>query len=191
MSLFGCHKGSVLSAAGRSGLCVDERRFVMLYAAIDIHKHAFQAAVLDPGSGEVVEERLALGLARAGRQWFRGAAGGAGADARFARPPPQRQDRSARCALAGTPAREGDAAAVLDPARADPAAARSHAAAQGAGRGPAPLGSAPARLPLARGLALLAVEPAQAAGATLGGRPPAARARSPAGRLALGGDGGA
>ena len=31
----------------------------MLYAAIDIHKPAFQAAVLDPGSGEVVEERFA------------------------------------------------------------------------------------------------------------------------------------
>jgi hypothetical protein len=31
----------------------------MLYAAIDIHKDAFQAAVLDPESGDVVEERLA------------------------------------------------------------------------------------------------------------------------------------
>jgi hypothetical protein len=31
----------------------------MFCAAIDIHKHAFQAAVLDPGSGEVVEERTA------------------------------------------------------------------------------------------------------------------------------------
>jgi hypothetical protein len=30
----------------------------MLYAAIDIHKHAFQAAVLDPESGEVVEKRF-------------------------------------------------------------------------------------------------------------------------------------
>src|SRR5436190_297508 len=30
----------------------------MLYGAIDIHKHAFQAAVLDPDSGEVVEERF-------------------------------------------------------------------------------------------------------------------------------------
>jgi transposase len=30
----------------------------MLYAAIDIHKHAFQAAVLDPNTGEVVEERF-------------------------------------------------------------------------------------------------------------------------------------
>ena len=36
---------------GLSGLCIDERRSVMLYAAIDIHKHAFQAAVLDPESG--------------------------------------------------------------------------------------------------------------------------------------------
>jgi hypothetical protein len=31
----------------------------MLYAAIDIHKQAFQAAVFDPESGEVVEERFA------------------------------------------------------------------------------------------------------------------------------------
>src|SRR3989442_2121508 len=31
----------------------------MLYAAIDIHKHAFQAAVLEPETGEVVEERFA------------------------------------------------------------------------------------------------------------------------------------
>jgi hypothetical protein len=38
---------------------IDERRSVVLYAAIDIHKHAFQAAVLDPESGEVVEERFA------------------------------------------------------------------------------------------------------------------------------------
>src|SRR3989442_7454273 len=30
----------------------------MLYEAIDIYKHAFQAAVLDPDSGEVVEERF-------------------------------------------------------------------------------------------------------------------------------------
>jgi transposase len=30
----------------------------MLYAAIDIHKHVFQAAVFDPESGEVVEKRF-------------------------------------------------------------------------------------------------------------------------------------
>src|SRR6266540_2610189 len=192
----------------------------MLYAAIDIHKHAFQAAVLDPETGVVVEERfsadrdslarwaepwqgpgggggdrgddrLALGLARAGRRRFRGAAGGAGANAGAARPSPQRQDRSPRRALAGAAAGEGDAARVMDPAGADPRAARPDTAAQGAGRGPPPLGSAPARLPAARGLALLALESAQAAGAALGVRAPALRARPPAGRLAAGGDGGA
>src|SRR5438552_7951717 len=44
----------------------------MLYAAIDIHKHAFQAAVLDPDSGEVVEERFSAdreSLARWAEQW--------------------------------------------------------------------------------------------------------------------------
>ncbi len=44
----------------------------MLYAAIDIHKRAFQAAVLDPESGEVVEERFAAdreSLARWAEQW--------------------------------------------------------------------------------------------------------------------------
>src|SRR5437867_12808356 len=44
----------------------------MLYAAIDIHKHAFQAAVLDPESGEVVEERFSAdreSLARWTGQW--------------------------------------------------------------------------------------------------------------------------
>ena len=35
----------------------------MLYAAIDIHKHVFQAAVFDPESGEVVEERFSAVLA--------------------------------------------------------------------------------------------------------------------------------
>src|SRR6266511_1377250 len=127
------------------------------------------------------DDRLALGLARARRARVRGAPGGAAADARFARPTPEREDRSARCALACTPAREGDAAAVLDPARANPAAARSHAAAQGARRRPAPLGSALARLPAARGLALLEVEPAQGAGPALGCRPAPPRRRSPAG----------
>ena len=44
----------------------------MLYAAIDIDKRAFQAAVLDPESGEVVEERFAAereSLARWAEQW--------------------------------------------------------------------------------------------------------------------------
>ena len=44
----------------------------MLYAAIDIHKHAFQAAVLDAESGEVVEERFSAdreSLARWAESW--------------------------------------------------------------------------------------------------------------------------
>jgi transposase len=45
---------------------------VVLYAAIDIHKHVFQAAVLDPGSGEVAEERFSAdreSLGRWAEQW--------------------------------------------------------------------------------------------------------------------------
>jgi transposase len=44
----------------------------MLYAAIDIHKRAFQAAVLDPESGEVAEERFTAdreSLARWAEPW--------------------------------------------------------------------------------------------------------------------------
>src|SRR5437879_6093107 len=49
----------------------------MLYAAIDIHKHAFQAAVVGPGTGEVVEERFSAdreSLARWAEPWRRVAA---------------------------------------------------------------------------------------------------------------------
>src|SRR5205823_3447421 len=51
---------------------IDVRRSVMLYAAIDIHKHAFQAAVLDPEGGEVVEARFSAdreSLARWAEEW--------------------------------------------------------------------------------------------------------------------------
>src|SRR5437870_615817 len=44
----------------------------MLYAAIDIHKHAFQAAVLDPDSGDVVEARFSADrecLGRWAEEW--------------------------------------------------------------------------------------------------------------------------
>ncbi len=44
----------------------------MLYAAIDIHKHAFQAAVLDSEGGEVVEARFSAdreSLARWAEEW--------------------------------------------------------------------------------------------------------------------------
>jgi len=39
----------------------------MLYAAIDIHKHVFQAAVLDSESGEVIEERFSADRESLGR----------------------------------------------------------------------------------------------------------------------------
>src|SRR6266852_418885 len=192
----------------------------MLYAAIDIHKRAFQVAVLDSESGEVVEERFSAdrdSLAQWAEPWRGRVAAVAieattgwrwvwrelvanGFEVRLAEPVQTRallgRRRSAKTDrldarwLARLLAKEM-LPEVVDPAGADPRAARSDTAAQGAGRGPAPLGSASARLPLARGLALLAVEPAQAAGAALGGRPPALRARAPAGRLALGGAGGA
>jgi hypothetical protein len=44
----------------------------MLYAAIDIHKHAFQAAVFDPESGEVVQARFSAdreSLSRCADEW--------------------------------------------------------------------------------------------------------------------------
>src|SRR5712691_7148561 len=192
----------------------------MLYAAIDIHKLAFQAAVLDAESGEVVEERFAADResltrwterwrgrvvavaieATTGWRWVWRELEREGFDVHLAEPVQTRallgRRRSAKTDrldarwLARLLAKEMLPESWIPPAG-DPRAARPHAAAQGAGRGPAPLGSAPARLPLARGLALLALESAQAAGVALGGRAPALRARAPAGRLALVGDGGA
>src|SRR4051812_30260322 len=120
----GCHRG-LSSPLKVDRASIDERRSVVLYAAIDSDKHAFQATVLDPESGEVVEERfsadlgslerwagrwrgrvaavgdrgdggLALGLARARRARLRGVAGRAGAGARAARTPAQREDGSSR-----------------------------------------------------------------------------------------------
>ena len=39
----------------------------MLYAAIDIHKHAFQAAVLDADTGDVAETRFSADRGCLGR----------------------------------------------------------------------------------------------------------------------------
>jgi hypothetical protein len=72
LSRNGCHKGSVLNVEDDRASVVDRRRSVVLYAAIDIHKHAFQAAVLDPDSGEVVEERFSADRESLGR-WADGA----------------------------------------------------------------------------------------------------------------------
>src|SRR6266536_2583604 len=162
MSLFGCHKGSVLSAAGRSGLCVDERRSVMLYAAIDIHKHAFQAAVLDPETGVVVEERFAAdreSLTRWAEPW---------------------RGRVVAVAIEATTGwrwvwRElvanGFEVRLAEPVQTRALLGRRGCARRWPRTGAA--GSAPARLPAARGLALLALESAPAAGVALGGRAPA------------------
>jgi hypothetical protein len=49
--------GGCVLAAAEDRASLDERRSVMLYAAIDIDKHAFQAVALDPESGEVTGER--------------------------------------------------------------------------------------------------------------------------------------
>src|SRR6266542_1069676 len=192
----------------------------MLYAAIDIHKHAFQATVLDPETGVVVEERFAAdreNLQRWAERWRGRVAAVAieattgwrwvwrelareGFDVRLAEPVQTRallgRRRSAKTDrldarwLARLLAKEVLPESWIPPAQIQQLRDRTRLR-KGTRRGPPPLGSAPARLPAARGLALLAVESAQAAGAALGVRAPALRARPPAGRLAAGGDGGA
>ena len=101
-----------------------------MYAATDIHKHSFQGAVFDPESGYVVEERFSAdreSLARSAQPWcgpvvavaieattgwrwvwrelaargFEVQVAGAAAGARVARQASEREDRSARGALAG------------------------------------------------------------------------------------------
>ena len=71
----------------------------MLYAAIDIHKHAFQAAVLGPESGELVEERFAAdreSLARWAERWRGRLASVAIEATRVCRPPSVRARASLR-----------------------------------------------------------------------------------------------
>ena len=117
----------------------------MLYAAIDIHKHAFQVAVLDPESDEVVDARLSADRechrycaeewhgrvaavaieATTGWRWVWRELVSCGFDVRLAEPvqalgaagqAAEREDRSPRRALAGAVAREGHASGVVDPA---------------------------------------------------------------------------
>src|SRR6266536_2072334 len=164
----------------------------MLYAAIDIHKHAFQASVFDPDSGEVVEERFSAdreGLARWAEEWRgRGVAvaieGTNGWRLVWRGVAAQREDRPPRRALAGAAVGEGDAAGVVDPARGDPAAARPYAAAQGARRGSPPLGAAASCVSVARGLAVLEGAALDAGGIALGRVAATARARAAPDRFA-------
>jgi hypothetical protein len=123
----------------------------LFFAAIDIHKAAFQAAVFDPESGEVIEARFSAdraSLARwteewrsrvsavaieatTGWRWVWRELVSAGFGVRLAEPVQargllgraEREDRSARRALAGAAAGKGDAAGVVDPAGGDPAVA--------------------------------------------------------------------
>ena len=192
----------------------------MLYAAIDIHKQAFQAAVLDPDSGQVVEERFSADRESLGR-WADGCRGRVGVvaieattgwrwvwrelvargfEVRLAEPLQARallgRRRSAKTDrldarwLARLLAKEMLPQSWIPPAEIQQLRDRTRLR-KALARGPPPLGSALARLPAARGLALLQVEPAEAAGVALGGVVEAVRTRSPAGRLALVGDGGA
>jgi hypothetical protein len=157
----------------------------MLYAAIDIHKRTFHAAVLDVESGETSErrdagrahglgdavarharggrdrgnERLAVGVAGAERARLRRAPGRPGAGEGVARPDQTREDRPSRCALAVCVAGEGDAARIVAAAGRDPDAARSDTIAEGARGGSHPLGATAACATDARGVAV----PARAA----------------------------
>ena len=171
----------------------------MLYAAIDIHKHAFQAAVLDPETGVVVEERFAADResltrwaepwrgrvvavaieATTGWRWVWRELVAHGFEVRLAEPVQTRallgRRRSAKTDrldarwLARLLAKEMLPQSWIPPAQIQELRDRTRLR-KALARGPAPLGSAPARLPAARGLALLALEPAPAAGVALGGR---------------------
>jgi hypothetical protein len=145
----------------------------MLYAAIDIHKRTFHAAVLDIDSGETVERRFgatreelndwAMPLqgrlaavaieATNGWRWVwrelsarvRRSPNRSGASEGAPRSDQAREDRSTRCALAVRVVGEGDAARVVAATGGDPDAARPDEVAQGVGRGSHPLGAATAR----------------------------------------------
>src|SRR4029450_2351086 len=60
----------------------------MLYAAIDIHKHVFQAATLDPESGELVQAPPPAPPVRppSGGPWFARELQAAGVDVRLPEP---------------------------------------------------------------------------------------------------------
>jgi hypothetical protein len=108
----------------------------MLYAAIDIRKRTFHAAVLDVETGETAERRFAATREEL-NNWTM-----------------PLQGKLAAVAIEATcgwrwvwreVTGEGDAARVVAAAGGDPDAARSDAAAKGACGGPHPLGAATAR----------------------------------------------
>ena len=178
----------------------------MLCAAIDIHKHAFQAAVLDPESGEVVEERFSADRESLAR-WPR--SGGAGSRRSRSRRRPAGAGSGASSSAHGFEVRlaepvqarallgRGAARRPIGSTRAGwpgcwrrrccrsrgSRPRRSSSCATGRGcarrcRRSPPLGAAPARVPAARGLALLEVASADAGRAALGRGAQAPRARA-------------
>ncbi len=192
----------------------------MLYAAIDIHKQAFQAAVLDPDSGEVVEERFAAdreSLARWAEQWSGRVAAVAieattgwrwvwrelvagGFEVRLAEPVQTRallgRRRSAKTDrrdarwLARLLAKEMLPQSWIPPAQIQELRDRTRlrkALAKDRRR----WGQRLHAFLLHEGWPCSRSQLLRPAGAALGGRTTAARARSPAGRLAPGGDGSA
>jgi transposase len=144
----------------------------MLYAAIDIHKRTFHAAVLDVDSGETSERRFgatreelkdwAMPLqgtlaavaieATNGWRWAWRELSALGFDVRLVDPAqakalrgPIKRAKTDRRALAVRVVGEGDAARVVAAADRDPNAARPDTAAQSARGGPHALGPATAR----------------------------------------------
>jgi transposase len=124
----------------------------VLYAAIDIHKHAFQAAVFDAETGEVTEDRFSADRESLGRwaerwcgrvevvaieattgwRWVWRVLAERGFEVRLAEPVQARgllgrrcsaEDRPAGRALAVAVVGKGDAAGVVDPAGGGSAAA--------------------------------------------------------------------
>src|SRR5438128_1052910 len=191
-----------------------------MYPAIDIHKQAFQAAVLDRESGQVVEERFSAdreSLARwaepgrgrvgavaieatTGWRWVWRELVARGFEVRLAEPLQARallgRRRSAKTDrldarwLARLLAKEILPESWIPPAEIQQLRDRTRlrkALAEDRRR----WGQRLHAYLLARGLAVLKVEPAQAAGAALGSGPLLERRRSLAGRLAFVGDGGA
>jgi transposase len=144
----------------------------MVYAAIDIHKRVFQAAVLDAETGELVQERLpatrealanwatrwagkleAVAIeATTGWRWVWRELSSRGFEVRLcdpdacaARLEAAAEDRPSRCRVARPAIGQGDAPDLLASAGGHPVSARPHPPAPRARPGPDALRAAPTR----------------------------------------------
>jgi transposase len=191
----------------------------MLYAAIDIHKLVFQAAVLDPESGEVVEERFSADReslahwadpwrgrvsavaieATTGWRWVWRELEALGLDVHLAEPVQARallgRRRSAKTDrldarwLARLLAKEMLPASWIPPAEIQELRDRTRLR-KALAEDRRRWGQRLHAFLLHEGWPCSKVEPAAAAWVALGGRTAPTRARAPAGRLAARGDGG-